>query len=342
MRYVWIFVAVALLVAPVSAQVFIPDNNASGARNVIPFGGAWPSSSNPNGEFTYQWFIPSSLMVLPGKTTPEPFRITGIADFPCYTGVHTASDAEITIGHTTLTAPSTTFAQNLPNPVTLRPTGSAWTWNVTANTFSPFPLTQGAFFDYNGKDNLVIQIRLNGAKSSVQGTTYLSCWNSSARNGATRVYRYGTGAFTATTASSSTPGYSDKLRLTVLQVAIAGSGTPRPGGTVDLDLVAPSDAGLPYQVASSLGTGPTPIGTRSIGISVDNVFGASVSGLLTAIFKDYSGLLDGNGKAKAQLILPSITQLVGVRIHSAFVTVKSGEPENIKSISGTYSFTVQQ
>ena len=53
-----------LIVGLASAdEIYIPDNNTtSGQGNVIPFGGVWPASSNPNGEFTYQWFIPASLL----------------------------------------------------------------------------------------------------------------------------------------------------------------------------------------------------------------------------------------------------------------------------------------
>jgi hypothetical protein len=314
-------------------DIFLPDNQPTGASNVIPFGGAWPSSSNPNGEFTYQWWIPGSI--LGGK----PFRLTGLATLPVYTGVHTATKAEITIGHNTLATYSTIFVQNLPQPTTLYPEGP-WTWNATANTWSPFPLPPTAAFDYNGTDNLTIQIRLYGSTCTVQGSTTLGCYNLNSPNSATRVYNYNTGMYTYPSGRAST-SYSGKLQLTVSYVSITGSGSPRPGGTVDLALFAPGDAGLPYQVGTSLGTGPIPIGSRTLNLSLDAILDASVNGYLPTVFQNYAGLLDAQGQGKASVVLPPIPALVGVRLHSAFLTIKAGEPFNLKSISPTYSFTIQ-
>ncbi len=56
-----------------------------------------------------------------------------------------------------------------------------------------------------------------------------------------------------------------KVALTLLQ----GPSTAHPGGTVTFELTASDDVGLLYQVASSFGTGPMPIGQREIHLSPD-------------------------------------------------------------------------
>jgi len=40
------------------------------------------------------------------------------------------------------------------------------------------------------------------------------------------------------------------------------------------------------------------------------------------------------------MMIPNIPALVGVSLHSAFVTIKVGEPFNLKTISDTFSFKI--
>jgi hypothetical protein len=124
-------------------------------------------------------------------------------------------------------------------------------------------------------------------------------------------------------------------------VHIAGSGSPAPGNTVVFSLSAPGDGGLPYQVGSSFGAGPIPIGQRRLGLSLDRLLVASVGGTLPFIFQDFVGYLDPNGDGTARLNIPNITALRGQRINSAFVTVRTGAPWNIQSISNTFLFTIK-
>lgn len=121
---------------------------------------------------------------------------------------------------------------------------------------------------------------------------------------------------------------------------VVGSGAPSLGGTVNLMLTATADAGLIYQVGTSLGTGPIPIDTRKLGLSLDGLLEVSVKGLLPGVFRNYAGKLDASGAATASIVIPNQTGLIGVRLHSAFVTLKLGAPSNIRSISQTYTFTV--
>ena len=123
-------------------------------------------------------------------------------------------------------------------------------------------------------------------------------------------------------------------------VRIVASGSPRPGSTITLTLTSSHDAGLTYQVGSSLGTGPIPIDQRSLGLSPDDLLVVSVGGLWPFIFAGYRGVLDAQGRAQASIHVPNIPVLVGQRIHSAFVTLSPTAPSGIQSISNTESFTI--
>lgn len=123
-------------------------------------------------------------------------------------------------------------------------------------------------------------------------------------------------------------------------VQIVASGAPNPGSTVILRLSAPSDAGLTYQVGSSLGTGPIPIDTRKLNLSLDDLLELSVKGLLPGIFRNYAGTLDAKGAATASIVIPNHAGFIGVRLHTAFLTLKATAPSGVSSISQTYTFTI--
>ena len=118
------------------------------------------------------------------------------------------------------------------------------------------------------------------------------------------------------------------------------SGTTRPGGTVVLARAASEDPCLTYQVGSSLGTGPIPIDTRSLGLSPDALLVVSAVGLVPGVFAGYRGVLDSKGQAQARLNIPALSALIGLTIHTAFVTVDWQAPSAIRSISNTFSFTI--
>ena len=123
-------------------------------------------------------------------------------------------------------------------------------------------------------------------------------------------------------------------------ITITGSGSGQPGTAITLFLSAPSDAGLPYVVGSSLGAGPIPIDTRLLNLSLDALLDASVNGYLPMVFQDFAGVLDANGKATAKINIPNLPGLKGIRLHSAFLTLKQGAPSNIQSISNAFIFTI--
>jgi len=118
------------------------------------------------------------------------------------------------------------------------------------------------------------------------------------------------------------------------------SGLAKPGGTVDLTLSASSSANLVYQIGSSLGTGPIPIGTRNLGLSLDPLLVVTVSGALPGVFSGYAGTMDANGNAKAKINIPPMPALIGLRIHSAFLTLSGSAPQGVQEISNPASFSI--
>lgn len=299
-----------------TAQKFIhvADNQpAQGTCNVYP----WGTST----EWRYHALVPASL--LGGK----PFRIVELGFTPCGSGTFSSTTGEIRMAHTTLSTMTTTFATNLEKDVTPVVSGTI-KFSYTQNQWSDVGLTTG--FDYNGVDNLVVEVRYTGRSggSSFHRTSTIQ-----------RVYRQGSGAYNNPTGTGNDFA-ALKMRFTVIEILITGSGNPKPGGTVVLDLQSPGDAGLVYQVGSSLGSGPIPIGARNLLLSPDDLLVVSTGGLLPSIFVDYSGKLDASGKAQAKINILNDSRLTGIRIHSAFVTLDSGAPFGIKSISNPFIFTI--
>ena len=123
--------------------------------------------------------------------------------------------------------------------------------------------------------------------------------------------------------------------------SIIGAGTGGIGTTQSLYLLSAQEPGFPYQLGSSLGSGPIPIGNRQLGLSADDMLVVSVGGFLPMIFDGYSGLLDYSGKGLAKMNIPNVTALKGIKIHSAFVTLQASAPSGISTISSTYSFDIQ-
>ena len=128
--------------------------------------------------------------------------------------------------------------------------------------------------------------------------------------------------------------------FSIATVILSGAGSPSIGGIISLHLLAPGDGNLPYQVGSSLGTGPIPVDTRLLNLDPDAILFLSVGGMVPVIFSNYSGVLDSTGQGTAALNIPKETALVGYHIHSAFVTLDMSAPSNIKSISNTFSFVI--
>jgi hypothetical protein len=135
----------------------------------------------------------------------------------------------------------------------------------------------------------------------------------------------------------------DNFSLTAAKIAptLTGSGVPRPGSTVGLELDAFFEANHWYQLATSFGTGPITLpiynATLELGLSPDALFWLSAGGSLPSVFLNYSGLLSKQGTATAGIKLPGEPGLIGLRIRTAYLTHWAGR---ITRVSNTYAFTI--
>ena len=135
-------------------------------------------------------------------------------------------------------------------------------------------------------------------------------------------------------------GLMDGFVAKVAQTLIQGAGEPRPSGTMVLEINASDDVGLLYQAASSFGDGPIQIDTRMIGLSADPVLYLSTWNVFPSMFVNYVGRISPRGHSLAFFNIPDLTAMIGIRIHTAFVTLDPLSPSNVKSISNTFSFSI--
>jgi len=321
---------------PVMGQNYAYHDNPSptgGSANTFPFGNAFGNN------WRYHMSVPASS--LPNK----PVRFTEFAFAPTASGTFSVKDFQLRMAHASSTVLTSIFATNLgPSPVAMIDVQNGnYTFQATANQWTPLGVQTP--FDYDGQRALVIEIRYRGFGTMNQGTASLRGYVSSANSN--RVWANG---------SYPSPGPADpyaspygwtpytsgaiRVRLTYEETVITLSGTSGPGGTVDLNLLSPVDAGRFYQAASSLGTGPIPLGNRVLNLSADDLLVITVGGYLPTVFVNYVGKLDAGGKGKAQINIPNDARLKGVRIHSAFITYDAAAPLGIANISNTATFSI--
>ena len=316
MRTVTLAVVLLLALSGIlpAGDYYHPDSNAAkGGTISLPWG---------TSEIRYHALFPAAA--LGGKKV----RIMELAFATSAAGTFASSQCEICLAHLpTSSRLSSTFDNNLKKDKTVVFSGKI-SWTGTQDQWSNVGLT--SFFNYNGTDNIVVEVRHMSATSSISCRT---------GNVAT-VFNSGAGAYNRPTAGPLGVLAAPKMRLTYDETLLAGSGSTAPGGTVDLDLMSTPDGGLPYQLGSSFSAGPIPIDTRMLNLGFDSLLIISVAGMAPQIFEKYTGILDTSGKAKAKLHIPSWSALKGTRIYTAFVTVKSGAPSNIANISNTFMFAI--
>jgi len=297
-----------------AGDVHYPDANATQGGSV---GLPWSSS-----ECRYQAFIPASAF------NGKKLRIKELAFAPAASGTYSSSQCEIRLAHKSTSGLGSNFQRNLEKDVTVVFSGK-FNWSYWFNQWSDVGLTAG--FNYNGVDHVVVEIRHLSAQASAL-----------CRSGAVQtVFLTGTGSYSASTAGPLGILIAPKMRFTYDETLLSATGTPSPGGRIDFDLLSSPDSGLAYQMGSSLGNGPIPVDTRKLELSADPLLVASVGGFLPAVFVNYAGTLDANGKAQARIQIPSIPALKGVRIYSAFVTLKVSAPSGVANISNPFMFAIQ-
>lgn len=142
------------------------------------------------------------------------------------------------------------------------------------------------------------------------------------------------------------PGYpfpSIRAPFSVGRTAtLTASGQPAPDATIGLFLHAPDFGGRGYQVALSLGKAPgIPIGGgRILQLNPDPLFLGSITAG-PPVFGNFSGQLDGNGRATAKLWIPKIPQLRGFHFFAAAVILHLAAPNGIAEATPATLLTVQ-
>jgi len=99
-------------------------------------------------------------------------------------------------------------------------------------------------------------------------------------------------------------------------------------------------------MGSSLGKGPIKLpDERGIPLSNDWLLWMSLSGLFPTLFEGYGGeflsQVGKEGTAQSKLHVPDIPEIVGMKVHNAFVTLKATAPSGIEVISNSEVFTLQ-
>lgn len=103
----------------------------------------------------------------------------------------------------------------------------------------------------------------------------------------------------------------------------------------------PARAGDSYQVAMSSAHRPgLPLGPRTLHLAIDPLFLLTARNLAPALFQNFSGTLDGNGRATPapQVAIPQLTGLRGVRVFAGAVAYNAG---GISAVSNCWGTTIQ-
>lgn len=111
------------------------------------------------------------------------------------------------------------------------------------------------------------------------------------------------------------------------QLGLAPLGPPHPGATRSIELCATNGADVPYALAASFGSAAgIPLGC---GVDLPLDFDWLLVESLTnaAVFPDFVGVLDADGRTQAPaIVLPPLAVLVGIGFDLAFVTLDPGAP----------------
>jgi hypothetical protein len=298
---------VALIAGTVVAgDVYVATNSTSGGANHFPFNAAWSGS---NGEWRYQAVFTATQL---GN---KPFLITGLSFVPGSTGTFAAKQFEIRMSNLA-GSPTTGFDTNLGKTPTVVRKATSIVWNVTLSTWCAIPFDCPHMYD--GKSNLVVEVRYAGG--SLSGGFSGPVVRDSV---AMRYYAYGTGTYSATTATGSGTA-AFRVRLTYAEL-VPGSASPSIGTSVKLGFDSYPDAGNTYAVASSFQAAKYMVGCWPLELEFDSLFFLTVNNLIPGICQKYRGTLDKNGQGAAVVAIPKLKALVGIPVHSAFAaTNKAG------------------
>lgn len=116
---------------------------------------------------------------------------------------------------------------------------------------------------------------------------------------------------------------------------ISTLGTATTGTTLRYLLSDPDGGGQHYVCATSLGLGPTAVGSGFVALKADQLLAISILSANGPCFAGYQGLLDSHGMGTAHLALPSVPEIVGMTLYSAFAVLDPSVPGMVSGISGT-------
>jgi hypothetical protein len=229
------------------------------------------------------------------------------------------------------------------------PLGNAYVAGNTSSDERTFPVVVGPDLTINGGNDAFVA-KVNAKGSALIYCGYIGGWDSEAVTGIA-VDTAGNAHAAGTTYSESFPvrvgpdltfngGLNDAFVAKIALTLLEGPSAVHTGGTVAFDLTASDDVGLLYQVASSFGTGPISIDARKIHLSADPLLYLSTWNVFPGLFVNYAGRVSPHGNSTAFINLPKASALIGVRMHSAFVTLDPAAPSGVKSISNTSSLTI--
>lgn len=284
--------ATALLAGVTSAQIYIPSNTpTTGGCNFYPMGQT---------EARYQTIIDASL--LPNA----PFKITDLAFAPCNTAGVSIRQFQVRMCHTTLSdfSSATGFDKNLsPCPTELY--NGALRWSGTTDTWSPLRLH--CDFGYDGRRNILVEVRLSGA------TNGTSCRRDSATP---RLWAVGPGTYAATSGTGDLAALKMELIYDKTCVMLAPD-TVSLGNSLPIT-VENAPAGVNFQVAASLGQRPFKAGNYLVCLTVDSVFFSSLV-VGAPVFNGYAGTTNRTGQYGAKFVPPALRSLVGLCVYHAGV-----------------------
>ena len=245
------------------------------------------------------------------------------------------------------------------NALAVDAAGAAYVTGYTGSSEKTFPVKVGpdltlAVSMYAGKDAFVAKVAPSGkelvycgyiggdrAEDALgiavdrSGNAYVGGWTESSE----KTFPVRVGPFLTFKGSGYFPS-ADAFVAKVALTRLEGSGTPRPGASIRFSLTATSSPGLAYQAASSFSAGPIRIDTRKIDLGYDGLLWISLSNLVPGTFRGYRGTIAADGTATASLALPDLAQTVGLKIHTAFVTLDPQAPSGVRAISNTWAFTI--
>jgi hypothetical protein len=252
----------ALAAGGLTAQntISVPDNNpATGAAcNVIPFGSGTSTTWSPQ---TYVGRIPASFLDVANPYFDE------IYFAPCSSGVHTATNIQVALGHMS-SAQGTTM--NFPNVSTLAlgdfldltvvydsNVSGGLNWTVTAHAWTPlgYSGTGGTGFTWNGVNDVGLYITQN-AMNNLPGGFHRSN---------TEPYRWYTTGVYQSGASSYSEAAGLKVQIDCIPggagpMTLAANNTPSTG---DLQLALTNIPGTTtegYTLLSTNVSGPVGLG----------------------------------------------------------------------------------